>query len=614
MRKIQFFLIFLMGALSMQGAEIECTAGNLSKKVSNLNITSLTVTGTMDARDFMFICNELNELKQVDLSQVTVVAYDGVRTPLVNGQIFFPANELPQLSFFGKKLTNVELPSSLKSIGMAAFAGCKQLKSINLPSKVATIGSYAFNGSGLESIVTPSSIKTIGRGAFSRCESLTSARINPIVLEAYAFLGCTNLTEMIIENAIEKVGVSAFNGCTNLTKVQFRSCARLELIDAEAFVLSGLQSIDTKAMKALTEIGDYAFLGLKDIQSLSIPAEVSYIGTRAMMGMTGLRSLVSKPTTVPALGDSVWAGIHPTKVELLVDNVEDYSNAAQWREFTIYKAIILGDVNGDGRVNVSDVTAMVNRILGVVDTYVAKAADINGDGKINVSDVTGLVNIILSGKETVVHEAPQVTTDDFVSIDNFTIAPDEVKIIEVKLNNETDYASMQFDVVLPDGLTLVGNSLDGTSRLAGHSVMSKDNGGYHRFVAYSLNNDVFNGHEGAVLRLKVKASNELATDAQITIGNVVFATEMSKTFFGPSTTTQVSNATGVDDLLASSDKVYTRGGMLVIETAEPGIAQLVQMNGMVQDLKVAEGHNEFEVASGFVIVRLNGKSYKLAVK
>ncbi len=53
-----------------------------------------------------------------------------------------------------------------------------------------------------------------------------------------------------------------------------------------------------------------------------------------------------------------------------------------------------GDVNGDGRVNVSDVTLLVNMILGTV-TMVQEAADVNGDDRVNVSDVTALVNIIL---------------------------------------------------------------------------------------------------------------------------------------------------------------------------------------------------------------------------
>ena len=53
-----------------------------------------------------------------------------------------------------------------------------------------------------------------------------------------------------------------------------------------------------------------------------------------------------------------------------------------------------GDVNGDGKVNVSDVTALVNMILGV-SAMDSSRADVNGDGKVNVSDVTALINIIL---------------------------------------------------------------------------------------------------------------------------------------------------------------------------------------------------------------------------
>ena len=54
----------------------------------------------------------------------------------------------------------------------------------------------------------------------------------------------------------------------------------------------------------------------------------------------------------------------------------------------------VGDVNGDGRVNVSDVTALINMILGLTPMDEAYA-DVNGDGRVNVSDVTALINIIL---------------------------------------------------------------------------------------------------------------------------------------------------------------------------------------------------------------------------
>ena len=62
--------------------------------------------------------------------------------------------------------------------------------------------------------------------------------------------------------------------------------------------------------------------------------------------------------------------------------------------------ILQGDVNGDGMVNVSDVTALINTILGS-DNYSAAVCDINGDGDTNVSDVTTLINLILGDPNSV---------------------------------------------------------------------------------------------------------------------------------------------------------------------------------------------------------------------
>ncbi|MDO4512381.1 MAG: dockerin type I repeat-containing protein [Bacteroidales bacterium] len=53
-----------------------------------------------------------------------------------------------------------------------------------------------------------------------------------------------------------------------------------------------------------------------------------------------------------------------------------------------------GDVNGDGEVNVSDVTALINKILGTAE-FADAVCDINEDGQVNVSDVTALINLIL---------------------------------------------------------------------------------------------------------------------------------------------------------------------------------------------------------------------------
>lgn len=55
-----------------------------------------------------------------------------------------------------------------------------------------------------------------------------------------------------------------------------------------------------------------------------------------------------------------------------------------------------GDVTGNGTVNVADIVAMVNFLLGdVVPGFVNSNADVNGDGRVNVVDVVAIVNMTL---------------------------------------------------------------------------------------------------------------------------------------------------------------------------------------------------------------------------
>ena len=57
-----------------------------------------------------------------------------------------------------------------------------------------------------------------------------------------------------------------------------------------------------------------------------------------------------------------------------------------------------GDVNKDGRVNISDVTDLINYLLsGDADGINLWAADVDSSGNINISDVTSLINYLLSG-------------------------------------------------------------------------------------------------------------------------------------------------------------------------------------------------------------------------
>ena len=58
----------------------------------------------------------------------------------------------------------------------------------------------------------------------------------------------------------------------------------------------------------------------------------------------------------------------------------------------------IGDVNRDGNVTISDVTALIDYLLGGDDSSIdVQAADVNGSTDVTISDVTALIDLLLSG-------------------------------------------------------------------------------------------------------------------------------------------------------------------------------------------------------------------------
>lgn len=55
-----------------------------------------------------------------------------------------------------------------------------------------------------------------------------------------------------------------------------------------------------------------------------------------------------------------------------------------------------GDVNGDNKVSIADVTELINRLLSN-SAIVNEVTDVNSDGRVNISDVTTLINNLLTG-------------------------------------------------------------------------------------------------------------------------------------------------------------------------------------------------------------------------
>ena len=68
--------------------------------------------------------------------------------------------------------------------------------------------------------------------------------------------------------------------------------------------------------------------------------------------------------------------------------------AGTGQAFAYTEPVLRGDANGDSKVNITDVVAVVNRIYNSTFVLNEVNADANGDGKINITDVVAIVNII----------------------------------------------------------------------------------------------------------------------------------------------------------------------------------------------------------------------------
>ena len=71
-----------------------------------------------------------------------------------------------------KKIKKVIIKKGVTSVSYEAFALCKNLNSVTIPSTVKTIGIRSFYGTKISKITVPSKTKTIGQGAFGSCKGL----------------------------------------------------------------------------------------------------------------------------------------------------------------------------------------------------------------------------------------------------------------------------------------------------------------------------------------------------------------------------------------------------------------------------------------------------------
>lgn len=215
------------------------------------------------------------------------------------------------------KLANVSLPTTLTVIGESAFSGCANLSTLSFPTSLISIGNNAFEQSGLTKV------------DLSQCGNL--AKIGD-----WAFARCTSLVEVSMDDGLDRLGEGSFFDAKTLAG--FTTPAAVTEIPA--YMLKGAQAIVGSGVlhEGIDSIGDYALMGLRGIEEMTLPSTLTYIGSNAMEGWASLLLLdgTSLPE-VPELGESVWYGIDQSAVTLKVEEslVDAFGTTEQWKEFNI---------------------------------------------------------------------------------------------------------------------------------------------------------------------------------------------------------------------------------------------------------------------------------------
>ena len=308
-------------------------------------------------------------------------------------------------------LTSINIPSSVNNIWDYTFSSCSSLTSIEIPSSVTYIGSFAFEGSGLTSIEIPYNVISIAQLAFSGCNGLTSIVVDPrnhyydsrnncnAIIETITnklIAGCKNTT---IPSSVTSIGGSAFYNCRGLTSIVIPSS--VTYISGDAFWdCSGLKSI-TSYITDVFETEELTFLYCGNA-TLYVPSGLvsTYQSTADWNRFSKIEEIPSTSLTMSCNNKGKVKINGMTDFTNNVDEVSVYDGVDNTFTFQPNDKCELRQVLIDGldvtlSVENNQLTTKVNEGSKMIVMFDKSGVDVNGDGMVNISDVVALVNLIL---------------------------------------------------------------------------------------------------------------------------------------------------------------------------------------------------------------------------
>lgn len=311
--------------------------------IAGKSLTKLTVPeGTKKIPSYAFAY--VKNLTRVEIPASTVI-YDsafrnsGVKVAVVGtlpkGQTQATAEINHYKSWFtGCSDFELIIGPGIKKIGNETFSGCVAIKKITISYGVESIGDRAFKESAhLEEVVISSSVKSVGEAAFYNCPKLESITFGDKTtgkslaeIGWRAFYKCSALKNVTFNTCVSSFREEAFKECRNIENVYVNDFAsylaiKNKLMDdycsapvffADNLYINGKIAKNVVIPEGVTRINDYAFYGVKSLETVRFPSTLKYIGTASFSNCTNLQEVVF-PDSILEIGDFAFFSCNKIK-------------------------------------------------------------------------------------------------------------------------------------------------------------------------------------------------------------------------------------------------------------------------------------------------------------
>lgn len=276
-------------------------------------------------------------------------------------------------------LSEIRLGNNISSIGPSAFIGCP-ITSIDIPYGVETIDEGTFQGTAIQSITIPDSVTNIQYKAFGECPSLKEVSIgeNVAYISDDAFNSSYSITSVIwnAKNCEESNRRETYfrDSAANITSFVFGD--KVQTIPD--YICQSVYNIDSIIIpESVTSIGTYAFSGVVGIPVVTIPKNVKKIGESAFMSCYNLSNIFCNAVTPPSASGMIHHMQDTVTLHVPAESVEAYKNTYPWSDFgniVPSKYNLYAKTNGGGKINVTFLSQDAN----LTPTYQVEAVPNNG--------------------------------------------------------------------------------------------------------------------------------------------------------------------------------------------------------------------------------------------